>query len=47
MNKAISVVFFGAGPVAAESLQNIAKLFDVEMVITKKKPKICYNRGYH
>ncbi len=33
-----TVVFFGAGPVAAESLILLAKNFDIEAVITKPKP---------
>ncbi len=33
-----TVVFFGAGPVAAESLRLLAKNFNIEAVITKPKP---------
>ncbi len=38
MNDKISVVFFGAGPVAAESLRLLSKNFTVEAVVTKPKP---------
>lgn len=34
----LSVVFFGSGPVAAKSLELLAKDFDVEAVVTKPKP---------
>ncbi len=33
------IVFFGSGPVAAESLQLLAKDFSIEAVITKPRPK--------
>ena len=33
-----SIVFFGAGPVAAESLRLLAKNFKIEAVVTKPKP---------
>lgn len=35
MNEKISFVFFGSGPVAAESLRQLKELFSVEAVITK------------
>ena len=35
MNKKISLVFFGSGPVAAESLRLLANTFDIEAIITK------------
>jgi methionyl-tRNA formyltransferase len=38
-----TVVFFGSGPVAAESLQLLARDFNVEAVITKPKPP--HHRG--
>jgi methionyl-tRNA formyltransferase len=39
MNKrSETVVFFGSGPVAAESLKLLAKDFEIEAVITKPKP---------
>ena len=34
-----SIVFFGAGPVAAQSLQLLAKNFIIEAVVTKQKPQ--------
>jgi len=37
--KAISVVFFGSGPVAAKSLELLSKNFVIEAVITKPKPE--------
>lgn len=36
--KSLSLIFFGSGPVAAVSLQNIADNFIVELVITKRRP---------
>jgi len=39
----IKLVFFGAGPVAAESLQLLAKNFEIEAVVTK--PKATNHRG--
>jgi methionyl-tRNA formyltransferase len=39
----ISVVFFGTGPVAAKSLELLAKNFRIEAVITKPKP--AHHRG--
>ncbi|HEX8181975.1 MAG TPA: methionyl-tRNA formyltransferase [Candidatus Saccharimonadales bacterium] len=36
--KDISVVFFGSGPVAAESLKLLAQNFTIEAVITKPRP---------
>jgi methionyl-tRNA formyltransferase len=33
------VVFFGTGPVAAKSLELLAKNFDIEAVVTKPKPE--------
>lgn len=38
-----SVVFFGSGPVAAESLRLLAENFNIEVVITKPKPT--HHRG--
>lgn len=38
-----SLVFFGSGPVAAQSLQLLAQVFEVEAVITKPKPS--HHRG--
>jgi methionyl-tRNA formyltransferase len=35
MNKNLSLVFFGSGPVASESLRLLAQTFDIEAVITK------------
>lgn len=35
MNKKIPLVFFGSGPVAAESLRLLANNFDIEAIITK------------
>lgn len=32
------IVFFGSGSVAAASLQNLHKNFDVELIVTKKRP---------
>jgi len=37
------VVFFGTGPVAAKSLQLLAKNFEIEAVVTKPKPE--HHRG--
>ncbi len=37
------VVFFGSGPVAAKSLELLAKNFEIEAVITKPKPE--HHRG--
>lgn len=37
MNK-ISLVFFGAGPVASKSLEFLAENFNIEAVVTKPKP---------
>lgn len=34
-NEKISLVFFGSGPVAAESLRHLANTFDIEAIITK------------
>ena len=34
-----SVVFFGSGPVAAESLRLLAQDFDIEAVVTKPRPQ--------
>jgi len=34
----ISVVFFGSGPVAAKSLELLAKNFEIEAVVTKPQP---------
>lgn len=42
MNK-ISVVFFGAGPVASKSLEFLADNFSVEAVVTK--PKLAHHKG--
>lgn len=39
----VAVVFFGAGPVAAQSLASLAENFSVEMVVTKPKP--AHHRG--
>lgn len=33
-----TIIFFGSGPVAAKSLELLAKDFDVEAVVTKPKP---------
>jgi methionyl-tRNA formyltransferase len=38
-----SIVFFGSGPVAAQSLELLAKDFEIEAVITKPKP--LHHRG--
>jgi|GEM_PF-144120 len=38
-----SVVFFGSGPVAAKSLELLAKNFEIEAVVTKPKPE--HHRG--
>lgn len=38
-----TIVFFGSGPVAAESLRLLAKQFAIEAVITKPKPE--HHRG--
>jgi len=38
-----TIVFFGSGPVAAESLRLLAKQFTIEAVITKPKPE--HHRG--
>jgi len=39
MKKTLSpIVFFGSGPVAAESLQQLSKHFTVEAVVTKPRP---------
>lgn len=38
-----SVVFFGSGPVAAESLRLLAENFNIEVVVTKPKPT--HHRG--
>jgi methionyl-tRNA formyltransferase len=38
-----TVVFFGSGPVAAESLRLLAQEFRVEAVITKPRP--AHHRG--
>lgn len=43
MSQKISVVFFGTGPVAAQSLELLLNTFDVEAVITKPKPS--HHRG--
>lgn len=43
MSQKISVVFFGAGPVAARSLELLAKNFEIEAVVTK--PKLANHRG--
>lgn len=43
MNGKISVVFFGTGPVAAQSLELLLNTFDVEAVVTKPKPS--HHRG--
>jgi methionyl-tRNA formyltransferase len=37
-NSGISIVFFGTGPVAAESLALLAEYFSVEAVVTKPRP---------
>lgn len=37
------IVFFGSGPVAAESLRLLAKAFDIEAVVTKPRP--LHHRG--
>lgn len=34
-----SLVFFGTGPVATKSLEALSKNFDIELVVTKAKPK--------
>ncbi len=34
-----TIIFFGSGPVAAKSLEAIAKKFAIELVITKPKPQ--------
>jgi methionyl-tRNA formyltransferase len=34
-----TIIFFGSGPVAAESLRRLADDFDIEVVITKPKPE--------
>jgi len=39
----IQIVFFGTGPVAAKSLELLAKNFNIEAVITKPKPR--HHRG--
>lgn len=36
--KSATIVFFGSGPVAAKSLEFLAKHFDIEAVITKPRP---------
>lgn len=33
-----SIVFFGSGPVAAASLNNLIDNFDIELVVTKRRP---------
>jgi methionyl-tRNA formyltransferase len=38
-----SLVFFGSGPVAAQSLELLAKNFQIEAVVTKQKP--AHHRG--
>lgn len=38
-----TIVFFGSGPVAAESLRLLAQSFDIEAVITKPRPE--HHRG--
>lgn len=38
-----TIVFFGSGPVAAESLRLLAKQFTIEAVVTKPKPE--HHRG--
>lgn len=38
-----SIIFFGSGPVASDSLKALAKYFDIEAVITKPKPP--HHRG--
>lgn len=43
VSEKISVVFFGTGPVAAASLELLAKNFEIEAVITKPKP--AHHRG--
>lgn len=43
MNQKTSVVFFGTGPVAAQSLELLLNTFDIEAVITKPKP--VHHRG--
>ncbi len=39
MNKTISLVFFGSGPVAAASLELLHEHFTIEAVVTKPKPQ--------
>ncbi len=39
MNKTISIVFFGSGPVAAASLELLHEHFTIEAVVTKPKPQ--------
>src|SRR5579884_2488504 len=34
-----TIIFFGSGPVAAESLKRLSENFSVEAVVTKPKPK--------
>lgn len=38
MTDKLSLVFFGTGPVAAESLEALAQKFEIKLVITKPKP---------
>lgn len=38
-NEKISLVFFGSGPVAATSLEQLAQIFDIEFVVTKTTTK--------
>ena len=38
INTSKTIVFFGSGPVAAESLEFLAQHFDIEAVITKARP---------
>lgn len=38
MNKSKTLVFFGSGPVAAASLANLIKNFEIEAVVTKPQP---------
>lgn len=42
-NKSKTVVFFGSGPVAAESLERLTKNFTVEAVVSKPRP--AHHRG--
>src|SRR5579875_3987803 len=57
MNNSESIVYFGAGPVAAKALRLLAQSFPIEAVITKPKPEhhkelppvlaACHELGLH